>query len=300
MSTYVIGDLQGCYEPLVRLLDQIAFDPAQDHLWFAGDIVNRGPDSLKCLQFVKQTCEAGHGKMVLGNHDFHLLAAFAGLEKYQSKSDTLTTILNHPQAAELVDWLRSQPLMVQSNQAVMVHAGVAPQWSIAQAQQYAQEIETLLQSTDWQPFIKSLFDKKGQCWHDDLTGIERHRYIVNAFVRMRYCQADGTLDFANKSAPKHPIATANADDTAPWFAFETRPAQDHEIYFGHWSTLGVMDQFHVHATDTGCLWGGQLSAYCIDQHTRTQVPCAQSAQPKKNKSQPKSHTAKRPTHARDV
>ena len=297
MSTYVIGDLQGCFEPLVRLLDQIAFDPKHDQLWFAGDIVNRGPDSLKCLQFVKQACQAGHAKMVLGNHDFHLLAAYAGLEKYQSKSDTLTAILNHPQAAELIDWLRCQPLMVHCDQSVMVHAGIAPQWSIAQAQQYAQEIETLLQTPHWQTFIKSLFDKKGQFWRDNLAGIERHRYIVNAFVRMRYCQADGTLAFANKGAPKQPVAAAKAGQTAPWFAFESRPAADHEIYFGHWSTLGAMDQFHVHATDTGCLWGGELSAYCIDRHTRTQIPCPQSAQPNKAKSH--SATQKRTTN-RDI
>ncbi|WP_019895970.1 symmetrical bis(5'-nucleosyl)-tetraphosphatase [Hydrogenovibrio halophilus] len=283
MATYVIGDLQGCFRPLGTLLDRIEFDPGQDRLWFAGDIVNRGPESLACLEYVKQACQAGHARMVLGNHDFHLLAAYAGLTRYRSKSDTLSDILTSDHVQDHVNWLRQQPLLIHDHvlDQVMVHAGIPPQWSLAQAKAYAQEIETALQQPDWQDFIVELFSKKGQYWSPSLQGIERQRYIVNAFVRMRYCDAAGTLDFAKKSAPSHPVPPAKGSGSAPWFAFAQRQTRDIPIFFGHWSTLGAMDAFNVHATDTGCLWGGQLSAYCIESDRRHEVDCPQTAKPKK-------------------
>lgn len=280
MATYIIGDLQGCFEPLQRLLTQINYNPQYDQLWFVGDIINRGPQSLECLRFVKSLGDGG--KMVLGNHDIHLLACYSGLTRYLSKKDTLQPILDAEDVDELIDWLRHQPLLVEHShlEAIMVHAGIPPQWSIAQAKGYAKEIEAQLQSDSWQSFVRDhLFGAKGQHWHDQLTGWERLRYIVNAFVRMRYCDAQGTLDFSMKGAPKHPTS----DSMQPWFVHNQRRNKDYEIFFGHWSTLGAIDAYRVHATDTGCLWGGRLTGYCLETRQRHEVPCQTFCRPKKVK-----------------
>lgn len=278
MATYVIGDLQGCFDPLQRLLDQLAFDPLEDELWFVGDIVNRGPQSLECLRFVKQLGE--QGKMVLGNHDFHLLATYAGLDKFHSKSDTLDSILQADDCDELMNWLRHQPLIVRhpTQKVIMVHAGLPPQWSVEQALGYAQEIEPLLQSDSWREFItEHLFGSKTRHWHNQLTGWERARYIVNALVRMRYCDGLGTLDFELKGSPKH----HQHQIYQPWYSHKHRRNLDYDIFFGHWSTLGALDAQGVHAIDTGCLWGGELTAYCLDTHQRHSLKCKAYSQPKK-------------------
>jgi len=285
MATYIIGDLQGCFDELQQLLTQINYQPKQDTLWFVGDIVNRGPKSLECLRFVKALQTEGRGQIVLGNHDFHLLAAYAGMEKFTSKSDTLTDILEAEDADELIDWLRQQPLLVTHPvyNAVMVHAGIPPQWTILEAQSYAREVEVHLQGDDWQTFLTDhLFGSEPKVWQDTLTGWDRVRYIVNAFARMRYCSAQGKLEFKLKSAPDANQQNS-ADEYQPWFVFPNRKNKDHEIFFGHWSTLGAIDAYQIHATDTGCLWGGQMSAYALEEKRRYHIECEQLCKPKLKK-----------------
>ncbi len=278
MATYVIGDLQGCFDPLQRLLDKLAYDPTKDQLWFVGDIVNRGPQSLECLRFVKQLGE--QGKMVLGNHDVHLLACYAGLDHFRSKSDTLDPILQADDCDELMDWLRRQPLIVPhpTQRALMVHAGIPPQWTGEQALRYAHEVEQVLRSHQWREFItQHLFGSKTRHWHDQLQGWERLRYIVNALVRMRYCDGLGTLDFELKGSPKqHQHLIYH-----PWYSHPNRRNRDYDIYFGHWSTLGALDHHQIHALDTGCLWGGELTAYCLETQQRHTLRCQTYSQPKK-------------------
>lgn len=277
MTTYVIGDLQGCFDELQLLLKQVNYQKKHDHLWFVGDIVNRGPKSLECLRFVKKLCLQGKADMVLGNHDFHLLAAYSGLEKFTSKSDTLKDILQADDVDEMMEWLRQQPLLATHSvfNAVMVHAGIPPQWSITDAQNYAKEVEKQLAQPNWQTFITDhMFGSEPKSWDNSLMGWDRLRYIVNAFARMRYCDANGSLDFKLKSSPKY-----NNSEYQPWFVFPNRRNKDYEIFFGHWSTLGAIDAYHVHATDTGCLWGGILTAYAIETKTRHTINCQQQCKP---------------------
>ncbi len=282
MRTFVIGDLQGCYDPLVKLLEKIEYNPNNDHLWFVGDVINRGPKSLECLRFVKETVLAGRGKMVLGNHDFHLLAAYSGLEKYKSKSDTLDDILEAEDCDQLVDWLRHQPLIVKHPvyEAAMVHAGIPPQWTVTQAQAYASEVTEHLQNDQWQVFLREhLFGNQSDQWQAHISGWERIRYIVNAFVRMRLCDERGQLELKEKGTPK----PNDNSPFQPWFLWPNRKNKDVELYFGHWSTLGSIDAYGVHATDTGCLWGRQLTAYCIEEKKRYCIDCEASRKPKKKK-----------------
>lgn len=286
MATYVIGDLQGCFDELQALLKHIDYQPDRDFLWFAGDLVNRGPKSLECLRFVKKLEEKGKAQTVLGNHDFHLLAAYAGLEKFVSKSDTLQDILQSKEADELIEWLRKQPLMVKHPlfDAVMVHAGIPPQWSISEALSYAKEVEAHLQSDNWKTVLKEhLFGSEPREWQETLTGWDRIRYIVNAFARMRYCDANGRLEFKQKSAPSSSEDKKKIAPYEPWFVFPNRRNKDHEIFFGHWSTLGAIDAYQIHSTDTGCLWGGLLTAYCIEQKQRFSIKCQQQCKPKEKK-----------------
>lgn len=281
MATYVIGDLQGCFDELQSLLTQINYQPEHDQLWFVGDIVNRGPKSLECLRFVKQCHDQGRGQIVLGNHDFHLLAAYAGLQKFQSKSDTLQPILEADDVDELIDWLRFQPLMVSHPvyDAVMLHAGLPPQWTIREAQGYAKEVEQHLQSDDWQTFVtQHLFGSEPDEWSENLSGWPRIRYIVNAFARMRYCDRNGKLEFKLKSAPG-----ATYGPYQPWFVHDNRKNKSHEIFFGHWSTLGAVDAYSIHSTDTGCLWGGKLTAYSLESKQRHTLDCPQKCKPKVKK-----------------
>ncbi len=289
MATYVIGDLQGCFDELQDLLKHIDYQPKTDILWFVGDLVNRGPKSLECLRFVKRLQEKGRAFTVLGNHDFHLLSVYAGLQKFVSKSDTLDEILIAKDLKELMDWLRQQPLMVTHPvyNAVMVHAGIPPQWTIAQAQSYAKEVELHLQGNDWRRFLtENLFGTQPNGWQDTLTGWDRIRYIVNSFAQMRYCDANGKLDFKLKLAPSNKSlenTVSHSEAFEPWFVFPNRKNKDHEIFFGHWSTLGAIDAYHVHATDTGCLWGGSLTAYSMEEKRRYMVDCRQQCKPKTSK-----------------
>lgn len=279
MATYIIGDLQGCFDPLQQLLQQLNYDIATDELWFVGDIVNRGPQSLECLRFVKKVVEAGRGRMVLGNHDFHLLAQAAGLERFRSRKDTLQPILEAPDRDVLIDWLRQQPLLVRHPvyPAVMVHAGIPPQWNHSEATTHADEVHEVLRSADWQVFVREhLFGSEPACWSDALQGWERLRYSVNAFCRMRYCTDGGCLEFKAKGRPG-----SQPPGYQPWFVHPNRRNKDLAIFFGHWSTLGAFDGYNVHALDTGCLWGGQLTAWRLEDGTRHTLQCPQTLEPGK-------------------
>ncbi len=272
MATYVIGDVHGCYDSLQQLIQKIEFNPEHDHLWFVGDLVNRGSQSLQCLQYLISLGKAA--TMVLGNHDIHLLAAHAGLKKYQNKLDTLQPILQHPDVEVMMDWLRHCPLVFKhpKEKIVMVHAGVPPNWSIKKALKQASKVEKLLQHKGWKHTLKNhFFGNTPNTWSFCQNKLEKRRYAINCFTRMRYCEQNGTLDFKNKKNPEQQNRPSKLE---PWFSWPDRKNTDYQIFFGHWSTLGVIDAYHVHSTDTGCLWGGKLTAYCIETHKRITVTCS--------------------------
>lgn len=258
MATYAIGDLQGCYDSLLRLLDNLKFDSANDTLWFAGDLVNRGPDSLSTLRFVKSLGD--HAITVLGNHDLHLLAIAA---KHKNTNDKgLKDILSANDAGELLDWLRKQPLLHHDSQLnfTMVHAGIYPEWDLKTAQQSANELEVILRSDDYLEFILNMYGNLPEKWDDKLEGWDRLRFICNSFTRMRYCEKDGTLNFKSHGAPgTHP------ENTLPWFDISNRKISEERIVFGHWSTLGEITKKNIYALDTGCVWGGQLTALRLEK-----------------------------------
>lgn len=271
MATYVIGDVHGCYEDLQKLLVKIDFNPKKDKLWFVGDIINRGPDSLKTLQFIMSLGDCV--QMVLGNHEFHLLASYAGLQKFQDKTDTLKSILEHKNAKKMITWLRNRPLIIRDKKlnVVVVHAGIPPQWSIKKALKKSKKVEKILQQKNWQKFAtKYLFSNDPNYWSKKLSKWEKIRYTLNAFTRMRYCDKDGKLDFDLKM---HPDKTPRKAELKPWFIWKNRKSANYDIYFGHWSTLGIIDAYQIHTTDTGCLWGGKLTAYHIEKHTRITINC---------------------------
>lgn len=254
MAIYAIGDVQGCYDHLQKLLDIIQFDSNKDKLWFAGDLVNRGPQSLQTLRFVKSLGKSAI--TVLGNHDLTLLAMAEGYGR--SKNHTLDDILTAPDRDELLDWLRCRPLCHHNAKRgyTMVHAGIPKQWDIATALARGKEVEKVLQSDKYHHFLANMFGNTPTLWHNDLTGWDRLRYITNAFTRMRYCTHNGALEFHSKGAPG-----TQEDGYMPWFELENRQAEKDKIIFGHWSTLaGLTSREQVYALDTGCLWGGKLTA----------------------------------------
>lgn len=251
MAIYAIGDIQGCFDELLRLLDVIAFDSSQDQLWFAGDLVNRGPKSLETLRFVKSL--GSSALSVLGNHDMHLLAA--SCSKNYQKRDSLTPILDAPDRQELIDWLRHQPFFHHNDDYCLVHAGLPPQWDFAKTKKMAVTAERVLRRPDYAHFLKQMYGDKPNLWSDELKGIARLRFIINCFTRMRYCDDEGRLDFAHSGA----IGT-QPDNLYPWFELPQRKTIHQRIIFGHWSTLGYYEGFNCYAIDTGCLWGGQLTA----------------------------------------
>lgn len=257
MATYAIGDIQGCFASLEDLLYKIDFDKKQDTLWFAGDLVNRGPDSLSTLRFVKSL--GSSAVTVLGNHDLHLLAIAA--DHKQTKDKGLKKILKADDGPELVHWLRQQPLIHHDDNLnfTMVHAGIYPKWNLSQAQEYASELHEVLQGDDYLDFIHNMYGNKPKKWKKKLEGWERLRFICNVFTRMRFCNIDGKLDFKKNGTPK-----VEASDTIPWFDMPERKMKSQRILFGHWSTLGLLKRTDVYALDTGCVWGGQLTALRID------------------------------------
>ncbi len=267
MATYAIGDIQGCNDALQRLLQHCAFDPHHDQLWLAGDLVNRGPQSLQVLRFVQQLGE--RAKVVLGNHDLHLLALHYSGGKLK-KSDTIQDILQAPDREQLLDWLRTQPLVVldEANNWCMSHAGIPPHWSVQQARQLAQEVERVLQSDQCSEFFRQMYGNLPDRWQPDLQGMDRLRVIVNYLTRMRFVGPDNELDLLSKEG----VGTAPTG-FQPWFKVQPRLAAANRLLFGHWAALeGKADSTNVYALDTGCVWGGQLSALRLDDETWFRVP----------------------------
>ena len=278
MATYAIGDIQGCYDELRLLLDKIKFKSDCDTLWFTGDLVNRGPKSLETLRFIKSLND--NAIVVLGNHDLHLLAA-AFTEKKPGGKDTLNEILSAPDRDELLTWLEHRPLIhtEKSNNITMVHAAIHPDWSINKARALASEVESVLQSDQHINFYRNMYGDKPDLWSDDLQDWDRLRYITNVFTRLRFCQKYGALDLNQKSEPG-----SQPEGLLPWFNIENR-ANDHDtIIFGHWSTLILAKNIqykNVYPLDTGCLWGGHLTAMRIDDGSfpKTALQCPRSSTP---------------------
>ncbi|MEZ5574012.1 MAG: symmetrical bis(5'-nucleosyl)-tetraphosphatase [Halioglobus sp.] len=272
MSTYVVGDLQGCLQPLKCLLEEVHFEPGKDVLWSVGDLVNRGPQSLKTLRFLYQMRDSFI--VVLGNHDLHLLAVAAGIRK-SSRSDTLKEILDAPDREELLHWLVQQPLIHHEHGHTLVHAGIPPQWTLAEALGYAAEVAAVLRSRDCVKFLEAMYGNEPAQWSDDLTGMPRLRVITNYLTRMRYCTASGWLDLQSKGdTPKPGIATPGNQPLAPWFSHPQRKTAGERILFGHWATLaGQTHTRNAIGLDTGCVWDGMLSLYCLETEQWTRCSC---------------------------
>ncbi len=268
MATYAIGDIQGCFDELIALTKKISFNPNKDKLWFVGDLVNRGPKSLETLRWVKSLGDSAI--TVLGNHDLHLLAAYSGAKPIK-KLSSLSAVLHAKDAPELIDWLRKRPLFHYDAKLdiAMAHAGLVPQWSILDAQIRAIEVESILSSENYQEFLQHMYGDKPNYWDKNLVGWDRLRMITNIFTRIRFCDKNGVLDFVEKGPPQTQQALL------PWFKNKNRKNKDTKIVFGHWSTLGYQNKYNVIATDTGCLWGGALTAVRIDSKTkpRYQIQC---------------------------
>jgi len=267
LATYAIGDIQGCLEPLQRLLKKIQFRFDRDQLWLAGDLVHRGHDSLGTLRFLYK--HRHQVTAVLGNHDLHLLALAHGAKHLSEKEHDLARILTARDADQLLSWLQGLPLLVHKGEYTMVHAGIPPIWNVTKAQELAREVEhALADEAMAKAYFYGMYGNEPHCWNDHLIGIERLRSITNYFTRMRFCKADGTLDLITKRGPQ----AAHAD-YKPWFSFSNRKTKNDKIIFGHWAALeGRADTKNIYALDTGCVWGGYLTAlrlndeefFCLD------------------------------------
>lgn len=271
MAIYAIGDIQGCYDALQRLLQQCDFHEQQDELWLAGDLVNRGPDSLQVLRFLHQLPRT---RIVLGNHDLHLLAVRYGGQSLK-KHDTLLPILKAHDADELLNWLCHQPLVVLDEREnwCMSHAGIPPHWSVQQARMLAAEVEAVLQSGQRADFFRQMYGNQPDRWHPQLQGMDRLRVIVNYLTRMRFVGPDNELDLVSKEG----LGTAPSG-FKPWFKVQLRAAAANRLLFGHWAALeGKADSPNVYALDTGCVWGGQLSALRLSDETWFRVPASAAA-----------------------
>jgi len=274
MARYAIGDLQGCYDPLRRLLDYISFDPAADRLWFVGDLVNRGPASLEVLRFVRSLGDAA--TVVLGNHDLHLVMQGAGYGK-SNKEDTLGAILAAADRDDLLAWLRACPLFHVDGDWAMVHAGLLPEWSVAQAMALSAEVSSALMAPNHRDFLANMWGSEPATWRQDLTGWDRLRVVVNAMTRMRYVTAAGAMEFRAPGAKAPP--DQGPTGCLPWFEAPGRASADHAIVCGHWSALGFRDLPNLLALDTGCLWGGCLTAVRLEDRRVYRQPCPQQASP---------------------
>jgi len=269
VATYAIGDIQGCYSALRKLLAAISFDPEHDRLWLVGDLVNRGPQSLATLRFVR-----GLGKAavtVLGNHDLHLLMVANNLAK-PKRSDTLVEILVAADRDELLCWLRQQPLLHVDGAYAMVHAGLLPSWSLEKAMSLAREAEAALRADDYRDFLAELYGNQPDGWSDELPPVARLRVVVNAFTRLRLCTQDGRMEFSHKAEPEKA-----PPGYMPWFDVPDRASQTATIIFGHWSALGLRMRPNLLALDSGCQWGGSLSAVRLDDRQVFQVGCQAGA-----------------------
>jgi bis(5'-nucleosyl)-tetraphosphatase (symmetrical) len=272
MASYVIGDIQGCFHSFQRLLQKIQFDPKQDRLWLVGDIINRGSGSLEMLRWVYDHQDAL--VMVLGNHDLHTIAVAEGFVPLH-KSDTLQPLLAAPDALQLLTWLRHQPLIYQWQGMLMVHAGLLPQWDVDEAVALAAEVEATLRSNQYRDFLAQMYGNQPAQWHASLQGIDRLRLITNAMTRLRTCTPEGEMNF-KFSGQLEDIP----DGLMPWFDVPTRRSRDTTIVVGHWSALGLQLRPNLYALDTGCLWGGQLTAMRLEDRAIFQVPCAEEDSPR--------------------
>jgi bis(5'-nucleosyl)-tetraphosphatase (symmetrical) len=279
MAIYLLGDLQGCSQAFDRMLAQLSFSPSRDTLYLLGDLVNRGPDSAGVLRRLRAL--EGAAWPLLGNHDLHALAVHAGVRP-PHRQDTLQALLQAPDAPELLHWLRQQPLARQAHGVLMVHAGVLPGWSARQTLALAEEVSHALRAPDWITFLRSMYGNAPNAWDDRLQGIDRLRVIVNALTRLRFCTARGEMEFATKEG-----AGQAPPGFMPWFDVPGRRTADETVAFGHWSTLGWLGRKDVLSLDTGCVWGGRLSALAIDPahgsetrptHTLVQIPCEAAQQ----------------------
>ena len=267
MSTYVVGDIQGCLQPLKCLLRAVQFNPKKDVLWSVGDVVNRGPKCLKTLRFLYKMRDSL--VLVLGNHDLHLLAVAAGA-RAPSSSDTLDKILQAPDREELINWLVQQPLIHHEHGHTLVHAGIPPQWTVKQAIKRAREVEQVLQSPDCVEFLRKMYGNEPLVWSDELQGMERLRVITNYLTRMRYCTKDGVLDLESKGASPN----LGEQKVSAWFSHPNRKAAKDKILFGHWASIeGHTDSPNAIGLDTGCVWGGALSLYQLETGEWTRCQC---------------------------
>jgi bis(5'-nucleosyl)-tetraphosphatase (symmetrical) len=265
MSIYVIGDIQGCYDEMRYLLDRVSFDPVKDQAWFVGDLINRGPKNLPTLRFVKSL--GRRAVVVLGNHDLHFLAIYHGIRRPMRK-DTFDDLLAASDCEELVDWLRHRPLIHHDSKRnyTLVHAGLAPQWSLKTAMSLAREVEKKLCGKHYVDFLAHMYGDEPDCWNDDLEGFDSLRVITNYFTRLRYCKSNGRMEFTHKEniVPK---------GYQPWFRHRRSKQRELRILFGHWAYLngktGVKDVF---ALDTGCVWGRRLTLMHLKTQKRTSVP----------------------------
>lgn len=270
---YLIGDLQGCCDALERLLQRLDFSPSRDRLWLLGDLVNRGPQSLATLRRLAALGDAA--TCLLGNHDLHLLAVHHGVRR-PHRSDTLDAILAAPERAALMDWLRHQRLAVFEAGWLMVHAGVVPQWSRDDTLALAAEVEAVLRGRALPDFLQAMYGNEPARWDAGLAGHDRLRFTVNVLTRLRFCSADGELDLHTKDG-----AAAAPAGFMPWFDVPGRRSADTPIAFGHWSTLGLVDRPNLLGLDTGCIWGGRLTAARVDGAAReiVHVDCEQARKP---------------------
>lgn len=269
----LVGDIQGCDDALQRLLDQAGFSPSRDQLVVLGDLVNRGPQSLAVLQRLRGL--GGAATCLLGNHDLNLLAVAHGLRK-AGRGDTLQDILQSPEREALLDWLRCRPLACEAAGWLCVHAGVVPSWTAQGTLLHAAELQGLLSGPDLPGLLSVMYGEQPDRWSDTLTGPQRWRFVINALTRMRFCRADGSLDLKVKES-----AQDAPPGLMPWFDVPGRATAGVPIAFGHWSTLGLVNRPDLLGLDTGCVWGGCLSAARVDGGRREliQVPCPQSSQP---------------------
>ncbi len=265
MATYAIGDIQGCFDVFIELLDKAGFNAGRDRLWLVGDLVNRGPQSLEVLRHVKGLGDAA--QVVLGNHDLHLIMRAEGHSR-ASSGDTLDEILAAPDCGELMQWLRQRPLFHRQGEYAMVHAGLLPQWSIAHASALGAEVQAALSADNYIDFLAHMWGSEPNAWRDDLQEWERLRVIVNAMTRMRFCTPQGAMELHAKGPPD--CAPAGY---LPWFSIPHRASRTHTVICGHWSALGFYREENLLALDSGCLWGGPLTAVRLEDRRVFQVQC---------------------------
>jgi bis(5'-nucleosyl)-tetraphosphatase (symmetrical) len=266
MATYVVGDVQGCYDPLCRLLDKIRFDQSQDTLVSVGDLINRGPDNLGVVRLVFSL--GSSFRLVLGNHDLNFLAVHAGLRRAKPK-DTTSDLLSSELAEDIVAWYRVQPLALWVEEHLVVHAGLVPDWTKELALQCSSEVSITLRGPHYRDFLHQMYGDQPDRWDESLTGIARLRVITNVLTRLRFCAPDGRMDLENKLAPQYAPS-----GMAPWFSHGQRAAASTPIVFGHWAALeGQCTTPNVFAVDSGCVWGRSLTCIRLEDHRRFETPC---------------------------